>query len=288
MSNSKVLISTSYNLPSLGNIESYVQAVNAFPILTHEEEIALATRFQQEGDLRAAETLVLSNLRYVARIAHGYKGYGLAFADLVQEGSIGLMKAVKRFDPAVGVRLISFAVHWIKSEIHDFVIGNWRIVKIATTKAQRKLFFNLRRKQRVGSSFTVEEMNVVAQDLGVSPKDVLEMELRLSAHDAAFDMTEEESNYEDNFIAAPAQYLQAPDLNPLDSLESSNTLENAHENLTLALEKLDTRSQDVVKKRWLQEDKMTLKELADHYQVSIERIRQIENVAMQKLKEHFS
>lgn len=288
MSNSKVLIPTSYNLPSLGNIESYVQAVNAFPILTHEEEIALATRFQQEGDLRAAETLVLSNLRYVARIAHGYKGYGLAFADLVQEGSIGLMKAVKRFDPAVGVRLISFAVHWIKSEIHDFVIGNWRIVKIATTKAQRKLFFNLRRKQRVGSSFTVEEMNVVAQDLGVSPKDVLEMELRLSAHDAAFDMTEEESNYEDNFIAAPAQYLQAPDLNPLDSLESSNTLENAHENLTLALEKLDTRSQDVVKKRWLQEDKMTLKELADHYQVSIERIRQIENVAIQKLKEHFS
>lgn len=291
MSNSKVLISTSYALPSIGSIESYVQAVNAFPILTHEEEIELATRFQQEGDLRAAETLVLSNLRYVVRIANGYKGYGLAFSDLVQEGSIGLMKAVKRFDPTVGVRLVSFAVHWIKSEIHDFVIRNWRIVKIATTKAQRKLFFNLRRnkKKRFGW-FTTEEVNALAHDLGVTPKDVLEMESRLSAQaqDVAFDMTEEEANYEDNFIAAPAQYLAAPDLNPLDSLESNNTLDNAHENLTLALEKLDTRSQDIVKKRWLQEDKMTLKELADHYQVSIERIRQIENVAMQKLKEHFS
>lgn len=290
MSNTRLSILTSYSIPSIGNIESYVQAVNAFPVLSQEEEIALASRFQNEGDLKAAETLVLSNLRYVARIAKGYNGYGLAFADLMQEGSIGLMKAVKRFDPAVGVRLVSFAVHWIKSEIHDFVIRNWRIVKVATTKAQRKLFFNLRRykqNQRLGW-LTQEEQDAVAKDLGVPVNEVCEMESRMNAHhDIAFDMTEEEANNDDHFVVAPAQYLAAPDLSPLEALETSSHIENAHENLTIALESLDTRSQDIVSHRWLRDEKMTLKALADKYKVSIERVRQIENVAMQKLKEYF-
>jgi RNA polymerase sigma-32 factor len=287
MSHSKALMPVSYSLPSTtGSIESYVQAVNAFPILSQEEENELAMRFQKEGDLRAAETLVLSNLRYVARIAHGYKGYGLAFADLVQEGSIGLMKAVKRFDPSMGVRLVSFAVHWIKSEIHEFVIRNWRIVKVATTKAQRKLFFNLRRNKKRQGWFTAEEVNAVAQDLGVSAKTVVEMESRLcKEYDIAFDRTDEDS--EESTLLAPVDYLAAPDLNPLDSLESNHAFDNAHENLTQALETLDTRSQDIVKQRWLLDEKMTLKALADKYQVSIERIRQIQDAAMLKLKDYF-
>lgn len=286
MSHSKALISTAYTLPSTGSIESYIQTVNAFPILTREEESELALRFQKEGDLRAAEALVLSNLRYVARIAHSYKGYGLAFADLVQEGSIGLMKAVKRFDPAVGVRLVTFAVHWIKSEIHDFVIRNWRIVKIATTKAQRKLFFNLGR-HRKETRFTSEEVEAVARDLGVLARDVIEMEERLhKEHDVVFEITEPD-NHDDHKTASPVHYLAAPDLNPLDSLESNNTFQNAHEQLSLALESLDTRSQDIVNHRWLQDEKMTLKALADKHQVSVERVRQIETVAIQKLKDYF-
>lgn len=303
MSNSKALIPTPMTelssatpsvfpttAPSIGDIDAYVRAVNALPILTQEEELALATRFQQEGDLRAAETLVLSNLRYVARIAHQYKGYGLAFADLVQEGSIGLMKAVKRFNPSVGVRLVTFAVHWIKSEIHDFVISNWRIVKIATTKAQRKLFFNLSKQKKEGRWFSQKEAQEVAEKLDVTPRDVQEMELRVSAQaqDMAFDMTDDDDAQEENSAVAPAQYLAASELNPLDYLENDNSFENAHEKLSLALEKLDARSQDIITKRWLQEDKKTLKDLAEDYQVSVERVRQIENAALQKLQEYCS
>lgn len=287
MSDSKVLIPTSYNLPSVGSIESYVQAVNAFPVLSQEQESELAIRFQQQGDLRAAEMLVLSNLRYVARIAHSYKGYGLAFADLVQEGSIGLMKAVKRFDPAVGVRLVSFAVHWIKSEIHDFVIRNWRIVKVATTKAHRKLFFNLRRHKKDLGSFTAEEVKIVAETLGVPAKDVIEMQGRLhKENDIVFDMTEADTD-EDNFVVAPAHYLAAPDLSPQEMLEAGTSFESAQAHLSTAIERLDARSQDIVSNRWLQDEKMTLKDLADKHNISVERVRQIENVAMQKLKDFF-
>lgn len=257
----------------IDGLEAYLEKVHAVPVLTAEEEKALALRYRDAGDLMAAQQLVLSHLRYVVRIARGYSGYGLALNDLIQEGTIGLMKAVKRFDPDVGVRLVSFAVHWIKSEIHDFVIRNWRIVKVATTKAQRKLFFNLRSlkeaKKRIGW-FSTAEVEAVAKDLGVSAKDVMEMECRLNnAHDPVFDPLVEE----DPLIAqATAIDFDEPEENPIQ------------DKLSLALEKLDPRSLEIVSHRWLNDSKTSLKALAEKYDVSIERVRQIEKAAIQKLR----
>lgn len=255
-------------------LDRYLDKVHAVPVLTAEEEKALALRYRNEGDLMAAQQLVLSHLRYVVRIARGYSGYGLALNDLIQEGTIGLMKAVKRFDPDVGVRLVSFAVHWIKSEIHDFVIRNWRIVKVATTKAQRKLFFNLRSlkeaKKRLGW-FSAAEVEAVAKDLGVSTQDVMEMESRLNAHDDAFDPLCGEE--EPSVVAHCATAFEEPE----------ETQE--HDQLSSALKKLDPRSFEIVSHRWLNDSKTSLKALAEKYNVSIERVRQIEKAAIQKLRD---
>ncbi|MGE3318350.1 MAG: RNA polymerase sigma factor RpoH [Candidatus Berkiella sp.] len=271
-------------VPVDGGLQSYMQAVNAEPLLSQEEEYELAKRYRFDGDLFAAQRLVLSHLRYVARIAKMYSGYGLQLADLIQEGSIGLMKAVKRFDPDMKVRLVSFAVHWIKAEIHEYVIRNWRIVKVATTKAQRKLFFKLRQaKSRLGW-FTQQEVAQVAEDLGVSTKDVLEMESRLNAHDASFDLSlDDESD-----TVSPSQYLSAPEqADPAHSVLVGDFEAQAQEKLQAALRELDERSFDIISKRWLQESKASLKELAEQYHISLERVRQLENAAIQKLKTVF-
>ena len=273
-------------LAPISNLDSYTSLVHNVPVLTAEEEYDLATRLQRDGDLEAAQRLVLSHLRFVARIAKGYSGYGLPVADLVQEGNIGLMKAVKRFDPEKGVRLVSFAVHWIRAEIHEYVIRNWRIVKIATTKAQRKLFFNLRSaKQRLGW-LNQEEVEAVAEDLGVTPDNVLEMERRLAQPDASFDLPSEAEDDEAAF--SPSAYLAAPEnADPSLALEQQNYTDYQHNRLANALDSLDERSRDIVRKRWLNdESKATLHELAAEYDVSAERIRQIENNAMKKLQ-HF-
>ena len=270
-------------LPTVGSIETYISRVNAIPVLEKEEEFDLATRLQREGDLLAAQTLILSHLRYVARIAKGYMGYGLAFADLMQEGTIGLMKAVKRFNPDVGVRLVSFAVHWIKAEIHDYVIRNWRIVKVATTKAQRKLFFNLRRHKTTLSWFTKEEAEAVAKDLNVSVKEVLEMEQRmLASSDVTFERPSDEDELETTF--APIQYLEAPNADPERALETESSSEDLNERMQMGLETLDERSRDIIQKRWLHAKKSTLKDLAEYHKVSIERIRQIEQAAFLKIR----
>lgn len=264
-------------------MQSYLQRINAVPLLSAEEEHALATRYQKEGDLLAAQQLVLSHLRYVVRIARSYSGYGLNVSDLIQEGTIGLMKAVKRFDPQIGVRLVSFAVHWIKSEIHEFVIRNWRIVKVATTKSQRKLFFNLRQAKKRLGWLSSEEVQAVAKDLGVSTSDVLEMESRLNAHDASFDYHPAD---EDDHGVSPDQYLPAPvESDPLHALAQEDWEASTHQHLHIALEKLDPRSQDIVSQRWLGDQKESLKTLAQKYNVSIERIRQLEKIAMNKLRE---
>lgn len=274
------LAATTLPVPVDG-LQSYLQKVNSIPLLSQEEEMDLATRFQEQGDLRAAQQLVLSHLRYVVRVARMYSGYGLAVSDLIQEGTIGLMKAVKRFDPNKGVRLVSFAVHWIKSEIHEYVIRNWRIVKVATTKAQRKLFFNLRQSKNRLGWFTHEEVEAVANDLGVSPKDVIEMESRLNAHDDSFEihMTEDEH-------VSPAYFLPAsPQSEPLHAIVQENWEESAQQQLQAALATLDARSLDIVSKRWLTEEKAPLKDLAEQYEVSIERVRQLEKAAIDKLKQ---
>jgi RNA polymerase sigma-32 factor len=266
-------------------LDAYIQKVNSVPLLTAEEEKSLALRYRQEGDLIAAQQLVLAHLRYVVRIARSYSGYGLALNDLIQEGTIGLMKAVKRFDPELGVRLVSFAVHWVKSEIHDFVIRNWRIVKVATTKAQRKLFFNLRgAKKRLGW-FSTAEVQALAKDLGVTTQDVLEMESRLNAHDDSFDplLIEDEELSEHapvNTLAGPVEY------NPEASVINNNFEMDAQDKLTQALQALDPRSLDIVSNRWLSDSKASLKELAEKYNVSIERVRQLEKAAMEKLREN--
>jgi RNA polymerase sigma-32 factor len=271
-------------LAPISNLDSYTSLVHNVPVLTAEEEYELATRLHRDGDLEAAQRLVLSHLRFVARIAKGYSGYGLPVADLVQEGNIGLMKAVKRFDPEKGVRLVSFAVHWIRAEIHEYVIRNWRIVKIATTKAQRKLFFNLRSaKQRLGW-LNQEEVEAVAEDLGVTPDNVLEMERRLAQPDTSFDLPTDTDDDETSF--SPSAYLSAPEnADPSLALEQQNYTDYQHNRLANALSSLDERSRDIVSKRWLNDDsKATLYELAAEYQVSAERIRQIENNAMKKLQ----
>jgi RNA polymerase sigma-32 factor len=275
-----------YNLAlaSVGNVDSYTNLVHSTPMLTAEEEYDLATRLQQNGDVDAAQRLILSHLRFVNRIAKGYSGYGLPVADLVQEGNIGLMKAVKRFDPDKGVRLVSFAVHWIRAEIHEYVIRNWRIVKIATTKAQRKLFFNLRSAKKRLGWLNPEEVEAVAADLGVTPDNVMDMERRLAQPDTSFDLPSDADDEDYSF--SPAAYLEGPEnADPSIELEQVDYADDQHHKLVEALETLDERSRDIVSQRWLNDDgKSTLHTLADQYQVSAERIRQIENNAMKKLK----
>jgi RNA polymerase sigma-32 factor len=268
---------------AVGSLDAYLQAVNAIPVLSVEEERHLAERLQREGDLDAARRLVLSHLRFVVHIARSYLGYGLALPDLIQEGNIGLMKAVRRFDPSVGVRLVSFAVHWIRAEIHEFILRNWRIVKVATTKAQRKLFFNLRgAKKRLGW-LNRSEVDAVAKDLGVAPQAVVEMEARLSGHDIAFDGHADEDD-EDRGPPVPAAYLQDHRSDPAAQLEHDDWDGHQVDRLRDALGGLDERSREIVARRWLSDKKSTLQELADHYQVSAERIRQLEQNAMKRLK----
>jgi RNA polymerase sigma-32 factor len=265
----------------LGSFDAYVERVGRVPVLSREEEQTLARRFREDNDLDAARQLVLSHLRFVVHIARGYSGYGLPVSDLVQEGNVGLMKAVKRFDPAVGVRLVSFAVHWIRAEIHEYVLRNWRLVRIATTKAQRKLFFNLRRIKRNLSWLSAEETRAVAQDLGVPAAEVSEMEQRLSAHDMSFDplpASEEEDGY------GPAAYLSAPAADPAEQVENSDWDSDSQTQLATGLTSLDDRSRAIIQRRWLTEPKATLHELAAEYGVSAERIRQIEVAAFTRLR----
>jgi RNA polymerase sigma-32 factor len=266
----------------VGSFEAYLEAVARFPILGREDEQALARRYRNEADLEAARQLVLSHLRFVVHIARGYAGYGLPIGDLVQEGNVGLMKAVKRFDPTVGVRLVSFAVHWIRAEIHEYVLRNWRLVKVATTKAQRKLFFNLRRAKKNLAWLSAEETRAVAADLGVSPAEVTEMELRLSARDVAFDPAPDADDEEGSF--APQSYLPSPEADPSVQVEREEWDHASSERLGFALKTLDPRSATIIRRRWLSEPKATLHELAAEYSVSAERIRQIEATALGKLK----
>jgi RNA polymerase sigma-32 factor len=265
----------------LGSLDAYLERVSRIPVLGREDERALAERFRSQGDLHAARELVLSHLRFVVHIARGYSGYGLPMGDLIQEGNVGLMKAVKRFDPGLNVRLVSFAVHWIRAEIHEYVLRNWRLVKIATTKAQRKLFFNLRRLKKNLSWLTAEETLAVARDLGVSPREVTEMEKRLSARDLSFDPAPEADDEE---LYSPAAYLPAPEADPAEQVEDAESAEDSSERLRGALGRLDARSRDIVQRRWMSEDKATLHELADEYGISAERIRQIESSALGKLR----
>ncbi len=273
---SKQLVSLPLALGPLGSLDAYIQRVNAIPLLTHEQELEYAKRWHEEQDVEAARQLVLPHLRFVVKVAQGYGGYGLGIADLIQEGNIGLMKAVKRFDPSVGVRLVSFAIHWIKAEIHEFILRNWRIVKVATTKAQRKLFFNLRKSQRRCD----DETSAIAQDLDVSSRDVVEMNMRMNAHDLAFDgFTDEDDG---NF--APSEYLEDKKANPEYLLEQDDSSSQGRDRLYQALQSLDERSQDILQQRWLLEKKATLQDLANKYGISLERVRQLEQNAMKRLR----
>ena len=264
-----------------GSIDAYITTVNSMPILTADEEREFAVRFSEEGDLDAARQLVLSHLRFVVHIARSYRGYGLPQGDLIQEGNIGLMKAVKRFNPNVGVRLVSFAVHWIKAEIHEYVLKNWRIVKVATTKAQRKLFFNLRKAKSGSNWLTHEETQAISRDLKVPEEEVRRMEQRLYSRDASFDAPPD-ANEDDSF--APEHYLEDQRYDPAIALEEGQYQSHREDQLSVALTGLDARSKDILQRRWLADDKATLQDLADQYGVSAERIRQIENAAMKKLK----
>jgi RNA polymerase sigma-32 factor len=265
----------------VGSLDSYIDRVSQIPVLSKEDEIALAVRFRSEADLEGARQLVLSHLRFVVHIARGYLGYGLPMGDLVQEGNVGLMKAVKRFDPTVGVRLVSFPVHWIRAEIHEYVLRNWRLVKVATTKSQRKLFFNLRKMKKNLAWLSEAETAAVARDLGVDVADVREMEQRLSARDMSFDPTPE-SDEEETY--SPAMYLPASNADPAIEVENEEWEEDSTERLSMALEKLDERSRSILKRRWMTDDKATLHELADEYGISAERVRQVESNAINKLK----
>jgi RNA polymerase sigma-32 factor len=279
MSNALVLPS---NL-SVGTFDSYLNVVSQMPKLTPEQEYDLAVRYRDLGDLEAAKELVMSNLRFVAHVARGYSGYGLPLPDIIQEGNVGLMKAVKRFDPDVGVRLVSFAVHWIKAEIHEYVIKNWRIVKVATTKAQRKLFFNLRKSKNHLGWLTQDEAVAMAADLDVDLKTVYEMEKRMDGHDMAFDLPADDAA-EDSYCA-PESYLMQHNGDPAMLLENSDWQGHEEDVLAHAMTELDERSLDILNSRWLAEKKATLHELAERYNVSAERIRQLEKNAMKKLKE---
>jgi RNA polymerase sigma-32 factor len=266
-----------------GNLDQYIHAAFKFPVLSAEEEHSLALRLKNDGDLDAARELVMSHLRFVVRIARGYNGYGLALGDLVQEGNIGLMKAVKRFDPDAGVRLVSYAVHWVRAEIHEFVLRNWRIVKVATTKSQRKLFFNLRSKKKRLGWLNQEEVNSVAEDLGVKPEVVMEMESRLSGQDIGFDLTAADDD-EDSRQFAPAAYLTDESNDPALTIEQDDWHSETTNNLSTALEQLDDRSRTILQERWLTDKKSTLHELAARYDISAERIRQLEKNAISKLQ----
>jgi RNA polymerase sigma-32 factor len=278
-----LLASSQQNLPAVtGDLNAYIQAVNNLPVLDFDEEQRLARRLRDDHDLQAAQQLILSQLRFVVHIARGYTGYGLPMADLIQEGNIGLMKAVKRFDPDVGVRLISFAVHWIRAEIHEYVIRNWRIVKVASTKAQRKLFFKLRSSKKRLGWFSRDEVETVAQDLGVEPRTVLEMESRLAGQDTSFDAPVD-ADEDEQF--SPSSWLQQSESDPAALIEREDASEHSHEQLVHALQGLDERSRDILQARWLSEDnRATLQELADRYGVSAERIRQLEANAMKKIR----
>ena len=265
----------------VGSLDSYIHAVGSIAVLSKEDEQALAHRFRDQEDLDAARELVMAHLRFVVHIAKGYVGYGLPLGDLIQEGNVGLMKAVKRFDPDYGVRLVSFAVHWIRAEIHEFVLKNWRIVKVATTKAQRKLFFNLRKSKKSLAWLTHEETQAVAKDLGVSPKEVTRMEQRLSARDAIFDPA---PDADDEHAYTPAAYLPSPDADPAVLVEKTDFHDDASHRMHAALRNLDDRSRRILETRWLTDDKLMLHELAEEYGVSAERIRQIEANAIKKLR----
>ncbi|MBD8008857.1 MULTISPECIES: RNA polymerase sigma factor RpoH [Acinetobacter] len=265
------------------NLGAYISTVNQIPILTAEQEKELAERYYYDQDLDAAKMLVMSHLRFVVHIARSYAGYGLPQGDLIQEGNLGLMKAVKRFDPNMGVRLVSFAVHWIKAEIHEYVIRNWRIVKIATTKAQRKLFFNLRSLKKSSKKLTLEEAQSIANDLNVTPEQVLEMEGRLTAYDAAFDASSDDDD-EGSTHVAPALYLEDNRYDPARLIENEDYEEQSTSALHEAMDQLDDRSRNILQRRWLDDEKSTLHELAAEYNVSAERIRQLEKNAMEKIK----
>ncbi len=265
----------------VGSLDAYIQGVGAIDVLSKEDEQALARRLREDEDLEAARDLVMAHLRFVVHIAKGYTGYGLPLNDLIQEGNVGLMKAVKRFDPDYDVRLVSFAVHWIRAEIHEFVLKNWRIVKVATTKAQRKLFFNLRKKKKTLSWLTDAETKAVAKDLGVKPQEVTEMEKRLHSRDAIFDPT---PDLDDDRNFTPAAYLPSPDADPAMQVETADWNNDATTRMRAALNILDDRSRRILEERWLTDDKMTLHELAAEYGISAERIRQLEVNAIKKLR----
>ena len=282
------LVANNLPVPSaLGSLEAYIGAVHQIPVLSVEDEQALAHRFRADEDLDAARELVHSHLRFVVHVARGYNGYGLPLGDLIQEGNIGLMKAVKRFDPDMGVRLVSFAVHWIRAEMHEFILKNWRIVKVATTKAQRKLFFNLRKSKKRLGWLNAEEVRTVAADLKVSEREVLEMESRLSGRDIGFDAPT--SDDDDHAPPSPAAYLRADAEDPSQAYEREDSEDNQLTLLREGLGQLDERSRDIVQRRWLDdESKVTLQELADEYGVSAERIRQVEANALKKMKALFA
>ena len=285
---STALVANNLPVPSaLGSLDAYIGAVHQIPVLSVEDEQALARRLRDHDDLDAARELVLSHLRFVVHVARGYNGYGLPLGDLIQEGNIGLMKAIKRFDPNVGVRLVSFAVHWIRAEMHEFILKNWRIVKVATTKAQRKLFFNLRKSKTRLGWLNAEEVRAVAADLNVSEREVMEMESRLSGRDVGFDLSSDEDD--DHAPPAPAAYLMAREDDPSQAYERADNEDNQLELLREGLLQLDARSRDIIKRRWLDADnKVTLQELADEYGVSAERIRQVEANALKKMKALFA
>ncbi len=285
---STALVANNLPIPSaLGSLDSYISAVHQIPVLSVEEEQELAHRFRDHEDLYAARELVHSHLRFVVHVARGYSGYGLQLGDLIQEGNIGLMKAVKRFDPDMGVRLVSFAVHWIRAEMHEFILKNWRIVKVATTKAQRKLFFNLRKSKTRLGWMNAAEVAAVAKDLNVSEREVLEMEARLSGRDIGFDAPEGEDD--DHAPPSPVSYLVADGEDPAQAYERNDSEADQLELLREGMARLDQRSRDIVKRRWLDtESKVTLQELADEYGVSAERIRQIEANALKKMKALFA
>ncbi len=267
---------------AVGSLDAYLERVSHIPVLSREQEIELAQRFRVNEDLPAARQLVLSHLRFVVHIARSYSGYGLPLGDLVQEGNVGLMKAVKRFDPTVGVRLVSFAVHWIRAEIHEYVLRNWRLVKVATTKSQRKLFFNLRRYKKTLGWLSAAETRAVADDLGVSPQEVTEMEKRLTSRDMSFDPAPDADEEEGNY--SPAAYLRSPDADPAQQFEREQSADDATERLAEAMTQLDERSQHILRTRWMTDNKATLQDLAEQYGVSAERVRQIETNAIKKLR----
>ncbi len=283
MTNTLAIRNTAMTMPVLsGSLESYIQSVREIPVLKKSEECALAVKLRDNDDLEAARQLIMHNLRFVIKVARGYSGYGLPLADLVQEGNVGLMKAVKRFDPEVNVRLVSFAVHWIRAEIHEFILKNWKIVKVATTKAQRKLFFNLRSKKKRLAWMNQAEVTDIAKDLGVTNKDVMEMEKRMSGQDIGFDLS---SDDDDDSSYSPNQYLQSEVVDdPSAIIESADWDSHTQGLFKNAMATLDDRSKDILASRWLVDEKATLQELATKYDVSAERIRQIESNAIDKLK----